>query len=50
MPMPMISMSVVPVAAIVRGVRWVELPFGRVLGFEPVRLEAEARTRAPTRP
>lgn len=36
--------------AIVRGVRMVELPFGRILGFQPVRVEAEARARAPTRP
>jgi hypothetical protein len=36
--------------AIVRGVRIVELPFGRILGFQPVRVEAEARARAPTRP
>ena len=36
--------------AIVRGVRMVELPFGRLLGFRPVRVEAEARARAPTAP
>lgn len=36
--------------AIVRAVREVELPFGRVLGFRPVRVEAEARARAPTVP
>jgi Flp pilus assembly protein TadG len=36
--------------AIVRGVRVVDLPFGRVLGTAPVRVEAEARARAPTRP
>jgi hypothetical protein len=36
--------------AVVRGVRMVELPFGRILGFQPVRVEAEARARAPTRP
>jgi uncharacterized membrane protein len=36
--------------AIVRAVRQVELPFGRMLGFAPVRVEAEARARAPTRP
>jgi hypothetical protein len=36
--------------AIVRGVRMVDLPFGRILGFQPVRVEAEARVRAPTRP
>ena len=35
--------------AIVRGRREVELPFGRILGFEPVRVEAEARARAPVR-
>ena len=34
--------------AIVRGIRMVELPFGRILGFQPVRVEAEARARAPT--
>lgn len=34
--------------AVVRGVRLVELPFGRLLGFEPVRVESEARARAPT--
>lgn len=33
--------------AIVRGVRMVRLPFGRLLGFAPVRVEAEARARAP---
>ena len=36
--------------AIVRGVRMVQLPFGRALGFRPVRVEAEARARAPTAP
>ena len=36
--------------AVVRGVRMVELPFGRLLGFEPVRVEAEARARAPLAP
>ena len=36
--------------AIVRGRREVDLPFGRVLGFAPVRVEAEARARAPIRP
>ena len=36
--------------AIVRGRRTVELPFGRLLGFRPVRVEAEARARAPTAP
>lgn len=36
--------------AIVRGARMVELPFGQLLGFQPVRVEAEARARAPTTP
>jgi hypothetical protein len=36
--------------AIVQGVRSVELPFGRLLGFQPVRVEAEARARAPVTP
>ena len=36
--------------AFVRVVRMVELPFGRMLGFQPVRVEAEARARAPTAP
>jgi hypothetical protein len=36
--------------AIVRAARRVDLPFGRMLGFRPVRVEAEARARAPTRP
>ena len=36
--------------AIVRGVRLVDLPFGRILGFQPVRVEAEARARAPVLP
>ena len=36
--------------AIVRGRREVALPFGRILGFAPVRVEAEARARAPVRP
>ena len=36
--------------AIVNAVRMVDLPFGRLLGFQPVRVEAEARARAPTRP
>lgn len=36
--------------AVVRGRRDVHLPFGRVLGFAPVRVEAEARARAPVRP
>jgi uncharacterized membrane protein len=33
--------------AIVRGSRWMPLPFGRILGFEPVHVQAEARARAP---
>lgn len=36
--------------AIVRGARMVDLPFGQLLGFQPVRVEAEARARAPTTP
>ncbi|MCW2679394.1 MAG: hypothetical protein JWM62_795 [Frankiales bacterium] len=36
--------------AIVRGVRMVDLPFGEILGFQPVRVEAEARAQAPTSP
>lgn len=36
--------------AVVRAVRRVELPFGRMLGFRPVRVEAQARARAPTVP
>lgn len=35
--------------AIVRGVRSVRLPFGEILGFRPVQVEAKARARAPTR-
>lgn len=35
---------------VVQGVRSVELPFGRLLGFAPVRVEAEARARAPVSP
>jgi len=35
---------------VVQGVRQVELPFGRVLGFRPVRVEAEAQARAPVLP
>ena len=35
---------------VVRGLREVDLPFGRILGFAPVRVEAEARARAPVRP
>ena len=36
--------------AIVRGRREVRLPFGRLLGFRPVTVEAEARARAPVTP
>lgn len=36
--------------AVVRGVRLVRLPFGRLLGFAPVQVEAEARARAPVAP
>lgn len=36
--------------AVVRGMRMVDLPFGQLLGFAPVRVEAEARAHAPTRP
>lgn len=36
--------------AVVRGVRMVELPFGRMLGFEPWQVQAEARAQAPTVP
>lgn len=35
---------------VVQGLRMVELPFGRILGFAPVRVEAEARARAPVVP
>jgi len=35
---------------VVRGVREVSLPFGRMLGFQPVRVEAEAQARAPVLP
>ena len=35
---------------VVQGVREVQLPFGRLIGFEPVRVEAEARARAPLLP
>lgn len=35
---------------VVQGVRSVRLPFGQVLGFRPVRVEAEARARAPVSP
>jgi Flp pilus assembly protein TadG len=45
-----VDISLDGTTAIVRGVRIVELPFGRILGFQPVRVEAEARARAPTRP
>jgi Flp pilus assembly protein TadG len=45
-----VDVSLDGTTAIVRGVRMVELPFGRILGFQPVRVEAEARARAPTRP
>ena len=36
--------------AVVTGVRMVRLPFGEILGFRPVRVEAEARAQAPTLP
>ena len=36
--------------AVVRGGRELALPFGRILGFEPVLVEAEARARAPVTP
>ena len=36
--------------AVVRGQRSVVLPFGRILGFQPVLVEAEARARAPVVP
>jgi uncharacterized membrane protein len=35
---------------VVRGVRPVPLPFGRMLGFRPVLVEAEAQARAPVLP
>jgi hypothetical protein len=35
---------------VVQGVRDVQLPFGRIIGFEPVRVRAEARARAPVLP
>ena len=35
---------------VVRGAREVTLPFGRLLGFRPVLVEAEARARAPVLP
>ena len=35
---------------VVQGVREVQLPFGQLLGFRPVRVEAEARARAPVLP
>jgi Flp pilus assembly protein TadG len=36
--------------AVVQAERTVDLPFGQMLGFKPVRVEAEARARAPTVP
>lgn len=36
--------------AVVRAVRVVRLPFGQILGFEPVTVRAEARAQAPTAP
>ncbi len=36
--------------AVVRAARVVELPFGRILGFQPVTVRAEARAQAPTTP
>jgi hypothetical protein len=36
--------------ALVQGVRQVSLPFGQLLGFRPVEVQAEARARAPTGP
>ena len=35
---------------VVRGAREVALPFGRLIGFEPVVVEAEAQARAPVLP
>lgn len=35
---------------VVRGSRVIELPFGQILGFRPVTVEAEARARAPVVP
>jgi uncharacterized membrane protein len=35
---------------VVQGVREVQLPFGRMIGFEPVQVRAEARARAPVLP
>lgn len=36
--------------AVVTAVRSVRLPFGEILGFQPVLVRAEARARAPTVP
>lgn len=36
--------------AIVQAQRSVELPFGEILGFQPVLVRAEARAQAPTAP
>ena len=36
--------------AVVRAARVVELPFGQILGFQPVTVRAEARAQAPTVP
>lgn len=36
--------------AVVQGVRSVQLPFGKLFGFRPVEVQAEARARAPTTP
>lgn len=36
--------------AVVTGARRVTLPFGRLLGFRPVLVRAEARAQAPTAP
>jgi len=35
---------------VVRGAREVSMPFGRLLGLQPVRVEAEAQARAPVLP
>lgn len=45
-----VEVSVDGTTAVVRGRREVDLPFGRILGFSPVRVEAEARARAPVSP
>jgi Flp pilus assembly protein TadG len=47
-----LSVDVAPdgATAVVRAVRRVELPFGRILGFESVDVHAEARARAPVAP